>query len=250
MVQPYNGKEMSFWDHLDELRGCIIRSAVAVFVLSIPALVFGDFFFDRIVLAPTKEDFLMYSLTGLSTNMSLINTDVTAQFFLHLKMAFASGLVLAFPYVIYQLWGFVAPALYENERKAVGYTFKLASVLFYLGVAVGYFFVLPVCVSFFMNYSISDMVENTITLSSYLSLFTSMVLVIGLVFEFPTVIMILSRLGLVYRQTLKKYRKHAFVVMLVISALVTPSDPVSMLVLAAPLYLLYEGSIFLCKSKD
>lgn len=239
---------MTFWDHLDELRGCIIRSAVAVFALCIPALVFKNFFFKEIVLAPTRPDFIIYRLTGLHASMELINTDVTAQFFLHLKMALASGVVLAFPYIIYQIWSFIAPALYDHERKAVGKAFGLSSVLFYAGVAVGYFFVLPVCVNFFMNYSISDQVANTINIGSYLSLFISMVIVIGLVFEFPTIIFILSQMGMVSRDTLKKYRKHAFVVMLLLSALITPSDPVSMMVLAAPLYLLYEGSIFLCKS--
>lgn len=239
---------MSFWDHLDELRGCIIRSAIAVIALCIPGLAFKSFLFNNIVLGPTRSSFIVYQLTGMSVDMTLINTDVTAQFFLHLKIALASGLVLAFPYVVYQIWNFIAPALYESEKKAVSKAFLLSSWLFYLGVFVGYFFVLPVCINFFMDYQVSDLVENTITLSSYISLFISMVILIGIVFEFPTVIMVMSNLGLVTRPTLRKYRKHAFVAMLILSALITPSDPVSMLVLAAPLYLLYEGSILICKA--
>jgi sec-independent protein translocase protein TatC len=179
--------------------------------------------------------------------MSLINVEISAQFFTHLKAALAAGVVLAFPYIVFEIWRFVAPALYDSEKKAVRTAFIMSSGFFYLGVVVGYFFVLPVCLQFFMNYSVSPEIANTITLSSYMSMFTSMSLLIGIVFEFPTVISVLSRLGVVGRSTLRKGRKYAFVAVLALAALITPSDPFSMLVLSAPLYLLYELSILLCR---
>ena len=239
---------MTFWDHLDELRGNLIRSVVAICVFTLAGLIFKDVLF-KIVLAPTRPDFCVYRLLGWGFSMDLVNIEVSAQFFAHLKASFAAGLVLAFPYVIYQLWKFIAPALYENETRPVRRAFLFSSILFYVGVLVGYFFVLPVCLQFFVNYSVSDSIVNTITLGSYMSLFLSMVVLIGIVFEFPTVVVVLSRIGVLSRTTLRKGRKYALVVILVLAALITPSDPFSMLVLAVPLYLLYEISI-LCASDN
>lgn len=240
---------MSFWDHLDELRGTIIRSLVALCAASVLGLAFKNLLFG-VILAPSHSDFCIYRLLGWNFSMNLINVEVSAQFFVHLRASIAAGLVIAFPYIIFEVWKFIAPALYENEKKAVRGAFALASFLFYLGVLVGYFFVLPVCLQFFMGYTVSDTIENNITLSSYMSMFTSMVLVIGLVFEFPTVIAALSRLGIVGKNTLKKGRKYALVIILILSAIVTPSDPFSMVVLAIPLYLLYEFSILICKNNE
>lgn len=240
---------MSFWEHLDELRGCLFHSVLAIFLLSIPGLAMKKILFDGIVLAPTRPDFFIYRWTGIDMSVDLINIDITAQFFVHLKLSVAFGLVLSFPYIIWEIWKFIAPALYDNEKRAVRKAFSLASVLFYSGVLVGYCIVLPVCLNFFMGYTVSGTVENTIALSSYISLFISMVLLIGIVFEFPTVILALSNLGVIGRSTLKKYRRHALLVILTVSAFITPSDPVSMFALGIPLYLLYEGSILLCKEK-
>lgn len=237
---------MSFWDHLEALRGSLFRSVLAVFLFSLIFMAFPHTLF-RAVLWPTQPDFILYSRLGLPFQMTLINTEVSAQFFMHLKVSMLCGLVLAFPYVIYEIWKFVAPALYEHEIKAVHKGFLLSSGLFYLGVAVGYLIVLPVCLMFFMNYTVSETIANTITLGSYMSLFTSMVFLIGLLFEFPTVILVLSSLGIVHRPQLRKMRKYAFVIVLILSALITPSDPFSMFVLSIPLYGLYELSILLCK---
>ena len=244
------GKEMSFWDHLEELRGTIIRSALAVVVVSVAGLIFKDFLFDVIILGPTRSDFVVYRMLGWAFSMNLINVEISAQFFVHLKAALGVGLVASFPYIIWEIWRFVKPALYDREIGPVRGAFALASLLFYCGVLVGYFFVLPVCLQFFMNYSVSDTVVNSITLNSYMSMFISMVLVIGIVFEFPTVIAVLSRLGAVNRGMLRKGRKYAFVTILVLAAIITPSDPFSMLVLALPLYLLYEFSILLCAREE
>ena len=240
--------EMSFWDHLEALRGTLFRSVAAIGLCSIIFLAIPQRLF-QVVLWPTQPDFILYSSLGLPFEMTLINVEVSAQFFVHLKVAILCGLVVAFPYVIYEIWRFIAPALYEHEKKAVRAGFGMSSGLFYLGVAVGYFVVLPVCLMFFMNYTVSDTIANTISMSSYMSLFTSMVFLIGLLFEFPTVILVLSSMGVVHRAQLRNYRKYAFVVVLILSAFITPSDPFSMFVLAIPLYGLYEFSIFICKKE-
>ncbi len=237
---------MSFWDHVEELRGTLFRSVLAVCLLSVGFLCIPKTLF-KAVLWPTQGDFFLYKLLGWNFGMELINVEVSAQFFMHLKVSVLCGLVLAFPYIIWEIWKFIAPALYQNEKKAVKKAFTLSSGLFYLGVAVGYCIVLPVCLLFFMNYTVSDAIANTITLGSYMSLFVSMVFLIGLLFEFPSVILVLSTLGIVNRNQLKGLRKYAAVVVLILSALITPSDPFSMFVLALPLYGLYEFSILLCK---
>ena len=237
---------MSFWDHLDVLRGTLFRSLGAVCLCSVLGFVFKDFLFDGIVLAPSRPDFCIYRLLGWSFSMQLINVEVSAQFFVHLKAAFAVGVVLAFPYVVWELWRFLEPALYAGEKRPVRLAFSLSTGLFYLGVAVGYFIVLPVCLQFFMNYTVSDTVANTITIGSYMSMFFSMVLLIGIAFEFPSVMLVLNRLGVLGRETLQKGRRYAVIVVLVLSALITPADPFSMFVLAFPLYFLYELSILLC----
>ena len=237
---------MSFWDHLEALRGTLFRSVLSVALLSIIFLCFPKTLFNA-VLWPTQADFPLYRLPGVDFSMSLINIELSAQFFVYLKVSVLCGAVLAFPYIIWEIWKFISPALYQNERKAVRGAFTLSSGLFYLGVAVGYFVVLPVCLMFFVNFSVSDTIVNTISLSSYMSLFTSMVFLMGLLFEFPTVIVVLSGLGVVDRSLLRKGRKYAIVATLLLAAIITPSDPFSMFVLAIPLYGLFELSIILCK---
>ena len=239
---------MSFWDHLEALRGTLFRSVLSVALLSIIFLCIPKPLF-KAVLWPTEAGFPLYRLPGVEFSMSLVNIELSAQFFVYLKVAVLCGLVLAFPFIVWEVWKFVAPALYENEKKAVRKAFWLSSGLFYLGVAVGYFVVLPVCLMFFVNFSVSDAIVNTISLSSYMGLFTSMVFLIGILFEFPAVVLVLSSLGVLNRGMLRKGRRYAVVAVLVLSALITPSDPFSMFVLAIPLYGLYELSILLCKKE-
>lgn len=241
--------EMSFWDHLEVLRGSLFRSVLYLCAFSALGLIFKQQLFD-VILAPAGGDFCVYRLLGWDFSMELVNIEVSAQFFVHLRAAFAVGLVLSFPLIIYELWKFIAPALYPKEKKVIRQGFVLASFLFYLGVLVAYFIVLPVCLQFFINYTVDPDIANTITIGSYMSIFTSTVLLIGLTFEFPTVALVLSRLGIISRDMLRKGRKIAFVVVLALSAIITPADPVSMFVLAIPLYLLYEFSILLCKSPE
>ena len=241
--------EMSFWDHLDVLRGTLFRSALSVLLVSIVMFCFKNFLFEKIILAPSRPDFFLYKILGGNVSMQLINTEVSAQFFVHLKVSFICGFVIAFPYIIYEIWKFIAPALYDNEMRSVRKAFLGSALLFYAGVATGFCLIFPVTLSFFQGYTVSDTIANTVTLNSYISMFSSMVILFGIVFEFPVLIAILSNMGIVTKDTLKKYRKYAFVGVLIVAAIITPADPFSMLIAAAPLYLLYELSVFVCVRK-
>lgn len=241
---------MSFWDHLDALRGTLLRSAGVVLVIALVLFIIKDYFFDIVVLAPTQPDFFIYRLFGMSPKISLVNYDLTAQFMVHLETSLLGALVFGAPYICFELWKFIAPALYEKEKPAVRKAFLFAGCLFYVGLAVGYFILLPFIVDFFQGYTVSSLVTNTISLSSYISTFFSTVFSMGLAFEFPSVIMVLSNLGLLHKSTLKKYRKHALVVLMIIAAAITPADLMSMIVVTIPLYLLYEFSILICRKDE
>ena len=242
--------EMTFWDHLEELRGSLFRM-LAVFAVAVVALFFfKEFLFDNIILAPSKSDFFLYQLLGADFSMTLVNIEVAAQFLIHMKITFICALIVTFPYLIYEIWCFIMPALYEKEKKAVKGAFLFASVLFYIGVTVGYMIVFPLMLNFFSGYQVSPDVPNTFSLTSYISMFTSMVLIFGIVFEFPTIVAVLSSLGVISKDTLKSFRRHAVCVVLILAALITPSgDPFSLMVVSIPLYMLYEFSILICKSK-
>ena len=242
-------KEMTFWDHIEDLRRSLFHMAAAFIGVAVILFFFKDFLFDDVVLAPTEKDFYLYRLMGVDFSLSLVNIEVSAQFMIHMKVTFLCALILSFPYMVYELWRFIAPALYEKERKAIGGAFAFAGVLFYVGLAVGYFVILPLMVNFFAGYQVSMDIPNTFSLSSYISLFTSTVFTFGIVFEFPTIILVLSVLGIVSRESLKTYRRHAVCAVVVLAALITPSgDPFSLLVCVVPLYLLYEFSILICRS--
>ena len=241
---------MTFWDHLDVLRRSIVRCVVVLVAAAIALFAFKDFLFDGLILAPSKGDFFLYKWIGADFSLNLVNLEVTAQFMIHMKMAFLCALVLTFPYLIYKVWDFIAPALYDNERRAVRKAFVFASCLFYTGVVVGYTLIFPLMLNFFADYQVSDSVPNTFSLSSYISLLTSIVLTFGIVFEFPTVAALLSSLGILTKETMTKYRRHAICAVVRLAAVITPSgDPFSLAVVAVPLYLLYEFSVFICKSE-
>ena len=240
--------EMTFWDHLEDLRRCIFR-ILAVFATAVFALFFfKGFLFDNIILAPSRSDFFMYRLLGADFSMSLVNIEVAAQFLIHMKITFIMALIVTFPYIVYEIWRFIVPALYEREKKVIRGAFAFASVLFYIGVVVGYSVVFPLMLNFFSNYQVSPEIPNTFSLTSYISLFTSLVLTFGIVFEFPTVVAVLSSLGIVTREGLRSFRKHAICVVLILAAVITPSgDPFSLMVVSVPLYLLYEFSVLICR---
>lgn len=250
MSEKSGTTEMSFWDHLDALRGTLLRSAAVVLVLAVILFVLKDYFFDIVILAPTQPGFPMYRIFGMSPQISLVNYELTAQFMVHLETSMLGALVFGAPYICYELWKFISPALYEKEKSSVRKAFFFAGGLFYLGLCVGYFILLPFIVDFFQGYTVSEMVKNTISLSSYISIFFSTVFSMGLAFEFPAVILALSSLGLLHRGTLKKYRRHALVVLMIIAAAITPADIMSMIVVTIPLYLLYEFSILICRKDE
>ncbi|MBE6233147.1 MAG: twin-arginine translocase subunit TatC [Bacteroidales bacterium] len=242
--------EMTFWDHLEELRGSLFRM-LAVFGVAVVGLFFlKDFLFDDVILAPSKSDFFLYRLLGADFSLTLVNIEVAAQFMIHMKITFICALIVTFPYLVYEVWRFVAPALYEKEKKAVRGAFLFASILFYVGVLVGYTIVFPLMLNFFSGYQVSPDIPNTFSLSSYISMFTSMVMIFGIVFEFPTVALALSSLGLLTKDTLKSFRRHAVCAVLIVAAVITPSgDPFSLMVVSVPLYMLYEFSILICRNK-
>lgn len=241
---------MTFWDHLEELRWVLLRSLVAVLVLFVALFFFKSFVFDTVVLGPTRPDFWLYRLLGVNFSLRLINIEVTSQFLIHMRVTFIAAFIVAFPYILAEIWRFVSPALYENEKKPVVKVFGLGTGLFFSGVAIGYFIIVPLVMFFFGGYKVSETVENTFSLSSYISVFSSMILLMGLMFEFPCVLALLSKLGIVTTVMLKKYRRHAAFIIIVVAAVLTPTgDPFTMLVVAAPLYLLYEFSILLSREK-
>ena len=241
--------EMTFWDHLEELRGSLFRMIAAYGAAVVVLFFFKGFLFDNLILAPSKPDFFLYRLLGADFSLTLVNIEVAAQFMIHMKVTFLAALILVFPYFIYEVWKFIAPALYEREKKAVKGAFMFASLLFYAGVLVGYMIVFPVMLNFFADYQVSAAVPNMFSLSSYISLLTSMVLTFGIVFEFPTLVALLSALGILTKEAMRKYRRHAICAVVVLAAVITPSgDPFSLMIVALPLYLLYEFSVFICKS--
>lgn len=248
MGEQSNG--MTFWDHLEDLRKSLFRMAAAYMVVAVALFFFKDFLFDEIILAPADKDFYLYRLLGFDFSLSLVNIEVSAQFMIHMKVTFICALILVFPYLIYELWRFVSPALYDNEKKGVRGAFLFAGLLFYAGLAVGYAVILPLMINFFAGYQVSPDVPNTFSLSSYMALLTSTVMIFGIVFEFPTVIAILSALGVVTRETLSQYRRHAVCAVVILAAVITPSgDPFSLLVCSVPLYMLYEFSVLISKRK-
>ena len=240
---------MTFWDHLEDLRRSVFRMVVALISVTVVLFFFKNFLFDDVILAPTSNDFYLYRILGMDFSLSLVNIEVPAQFMIHMKVTIVCAIILTFPYLVYELWNFVAPALYEKERSAIKGAFSFAGGLFYLGLAVGYFVILPLMINFFAGYQVSCGVPNNFSLSSYISLFMSTVLTFGIVFQFPTVIAVLSSLGIVTKEGLRTYRRHAFCAVVILSALITPSgDPFSLLICTIPLYLLYEFSIIICRT--
>lgn len=252
---------MTFWEHLDELRKVFFHSALALVVLMCLLFFAKSFIFNKVVFGPTDNDFLLYR--GINYVLSLlhqaplspfkikvINIDLPAQFFIHISTTFYISLILAMPYIFYQLWSFVAPALYPKEKGVIMRTFGFAGLLFYAGILVGYFLIFPLTLRFLGTYQVSAEVANQISLKSYISMFVWLILIMGAVFELPVLAAILSKLGIITKSLLKRYRKHAFVVMMILAAFITPSgDPFTLMAVGLPLYGLYEISIAMCRDR-
>ncbi len=253
-------QEMSFWDHIDALRAVLIRVVIVLVAATIGLFCVMPYLFDNVILAPCHGDFVLYRLFERMTSsvpwlpqfttgdfhVELINIKLASQFFIHMSSSFWLGLVLTFPIVLYLLWTFVAPALYPRERRGVKTAFLIGCLMFFLGVAVGYFVVFPVTLRFLADYHVSQLVPNQISLDSYMDTFLMLIFVMGVIFELPLVAWLLGSLGALHRGFFKTYRRHAVVVLLVLAAIITPTgDPFTLMVVFLPIYLLYEVSAYL-----
>ena len=235
---------MTFWDHLDVLRSSLIRIAIAIVVCAIGAFIMKDELFS-IVLAPRSSDFVTYTLLGVDAfQISLMNTGLTEQFMIHMRTALYAGLLVASPYILYELFRFVSPGLYRNERRYAVWIVGAAYVMFMVGTLINYFVVFPLTVRFLGTYQVSPDVANMLTLQSYIDTLLGMSLVMGVVFELPVVCGLLGRMGLITDRLMSTYRRHAIVAILVVAAIITPTtDVFTLFVVALPIYLLYELSI-------
>lgn len=239
---------MTFWDHLDELRSVIIRVLVVTGLAAVVAFCLKDELF-AIVLAPRSSDFITYRLMGVEPfSVHLMNTGLTEQFMIHMKTAMYAGVLVASPYIIYMLFRFVSPALYDNERRYATLLCGSGYVMFILGTAINYFLIFPLTVKFLGTYQVSPDVANMLTLQSYMDTLLMMSLVMGIVFELPVVSWILGRMGLVNAQMMQSMRRHAIVAILIVAAIITPTtDAFTLLVVALPIWLLYELSIVIVR---
>ncbi len=252
-------KEMSFLDHLEELRWHIVRAVSAIFIFMIAAFIAGPWIFEHIVFAPAKIDFVTFrylcqigELTGMVKQLcvefipfKIQSRFMTGQFTMHLTAAFVLGFVAAFPYVFWELWRFITPGLHGKERKFSRWAVFFVSFLFLIGVSFGYFIMSPLAVWFLSTYSISNIISNEFDITSYVSTITALVFGSGLLFQLPVVVYFLSQIGIVTPRLMRQYRKHAIVGILILGAIITPPDPLSQSLISLPLYLLYEISILI-----
>ena len=234
----------TFWDHLDVLRASLIRMAIAVVVFGIVAFCMKEALFS-IVLAPCSSDFITYRLLGAEAfHIHLMNTGLTEQFMIHMRTAIYAGLLVASPYILYELFRFVSPGLYQNERHYAVWIVGAAYLMFIIGTLINYFVVFPLTVRFLGTYQVSPDVANMLTLQSYIDTLLGMSLVMGVVFELPVVCALMGRMGLLTDHFMAEYRRHAVVAILVVAAIITPTtDVFTLFIVALPIYLLYEVSI-------
>lgn len=240
--------QLTFWEHLDVLRGSIIRMLVAAVAAGIVAFVLKDWLFG-VVLAPADGSFVTYRLLGVEPfTLHLINTGLTEQFMIHMKVAFTAGVLISSPYILYVLFRFISPALYDNERR---YSVRLtvaAYVMFIVGLFVNYFVIFPLTVRFLGTYQVSGVVDNMLTISSYVDTLAMMSIVFGIVFEIPVICWLLARFGLLRAEWMSRYRRHAIVAIVAVAAVITPtSDVFTLLVVSLPIWLLYEVSVVIVR---
>ena len=254
-----NLSEMSFLDHLEELRWLLIRSTIAILACATIAFFFSDFIFDEILFGPKNVDFITYrffcdlsqqfgldkSLCVTEIPMRIQSREMGGQFSAHMWTSITAGFILGFPFIIWEFWKFISPALYEKERKYAVLFIVTASVLFFTGVLFGYFIIAPLSVNFLANYNVSKEIFNDIDLDSYISLLRSSTVACGLLFELPIVIYFLTKIGLVTPSSLRTYRKYTLVIVLILSAIITPPDIISQIIVAIPIMILYEVSILI-----
>lgn len=243
---------MSFWDHLEVLRWSILRVGIALVVMMVGWFIALPHIFDKFVLGATDGSFFAYKWMGLLFNgdfhIDIININVTTPFFMHISTSFWFALVTCFPYLMYEAWLFLKPALYPGEKKSARKAFGFGTILFYIGCAIGYLIVFPLTFRFLTEYRVGELFVNQIALNSYLSNFLTIIFMMGAVFEMPMLAWALSALGILHKDFLKKYRSYAVVVLLILAAVITPTgDPFTLMVVFVPIYLLYELSILIVK---
>ncbi|MCR4859005.1 MAG: twin-arginine translocase subunit TatC [Bacteroidales bacterium] len=243
-----SAENKSFWDHLEDLRGSLIKIVVAVLLFSTLAFCFKEILF-KIVLAPKDSSFFMYKLFGGGDfSIQLMNVGLTEQFMIHLKTAVAFGILMASPYIIYVLFDFIRPALYERERRHSTGIVLSSYLMFLIGVVVNYLFIFPLTVRFLGTYQVSDEVRNMLTLQSYMDTLLMMSLVFGIIFEIPVVSWLLACFGLLKAEYMTRYRRHAIVAILVVAAIITPTgDAFTLLIVSLPIWLLYELSVLIVR---
>lgn len=255
-ADPEPAEEMSFWGHLDALRGHLFRSALAIIVLGIVAFINREFIFDTLILAPKEPEFItnrllcklatwanVPSLCLGNLNLQIININLSGQFTTHMYISMFAGLIAAAPYVIWEIWRFIKPALYENERRHSRGAVWIMSLLFILGILFSYYLIVPLTLNFFGTYQVSESINNQIALSSYISTVVSVTFSLGVVFELPVFVHFLTKVGIITPEFLSRNRKYMLVILLTISAIITPPDIISQILVCIPLYGLYELSI-------
>lgn len=261
MAKKQDQGDMSFLEHLEVLRWHIVRSVVAILVLTIFLFTQKGWLVDFILLGPANVDFFTYAFfcewSGRLWNGStfcmdempftLLNVEMAGQFSVHIWVSLIAGFIFAFPYILWEVWRFVKPGLRENERRSSKWTIFVCSILFFLGVVFAYYLIVPLSVQFLGGYTLSASVTNQITISSYLNTVSSILLACAILFELPMVIFFLSKIGLVTPEWMRKYRKHALVVTLILSAIITPPDLSSQILVSIPVLFLYEISIYVSK---
>ena len=254
--------EMSFWDHLEELRWTLFRSIFALLIFTIGGFAVMPYLFDNFILAPCNSDFYTFQLLckvsshlqflpdfcDQQFHVTIVNIKLATQFFTHMSTSFWLAVMLTFPYLMYEVWKFVSPALYPNEKKNVKWVFSGGTVMFFIGCAVGYFMVFPMTLRFLITWNLSDAIQEQVSLESYMDNFLMMIFVIGIVFEMPLLCWLFSQIGLLKRSFFRNYRRYAVVGLLVASAVITPSgDPFTLMVVFLPIYGLYEFSALIVK---
>jgi len=243
--------QMTFWEHLDVLRDSIIRMIVAAVVMGVVAFCLKEPLFD-IVLAPKDSDFITYRwLGGEAFSINLINTGLAEQFLIHMKVALMVGVLVASPYILFLLFRFIAPALYENERRYSVRITVAAYAMFLLGIVVNYFIIFPLTVRFLGTYQVNETVSNMLTISSYIDTLMMMSLIFGIIFEIPVVSWLLAIFGLLKASWMSQYRRHAVIAILILAAAITPTgDALTLVIVALPIWLLYEVSILIVKMSN
>jgi sec-independent protein translocase protein TatC len=244
------GKNMSFMDHLEELRWRLVRSAIAILLLAILLWIYNEWIMDNIFLSMNKSSFFSFrilceyfDLCLDEIPMKMQSTTLSGQFSYALMMSFIGGFVLAFPFVFYQIWSFISPGLKQNEKSVARGIVIYVSILFYIGILFGYFIVAPLAVQFFGGFKMSQEIENIFTVNSYMSTVLSTVFYSGVLFLLPVISYLFAKLGLITPAFLRKYRKHAIVAVLLLAAIITPPDLISQIIVAIPIILLYEIGI-------